>query len=322
MSSIAATVRQSSAWHRPLMIFAGAMAVSTVVSLIGLAVDDRTLVGSPIWLKPLKFSISLVLYSVTWAWLISLRPKASRMLWWTGTLLASAAAIEMVVIIGQTIRGHRSHFNVTNPLDATLWGIMGTTIAVLWLGNLVAVLLLAFQRLGDRPQLWALRLGMVISLVGMGLGFLMTGPTAEQQAALRSGAVTVVGAHSVGVPDGGPGMPVTNWSTTGGDLRIPHFVGMHALQALPLFVLLLGLLATRLPTLRDSRVRLRLVLTFGLGYAGLLALVTWQALRGQPLVRPDGATLLGLGVLVAAVLVGAVLSLRAAGGRDVEAVAV
>ena len=81
---------------------------------------------------------------------------------------------------------------------------------------------------------WALRLGLIIAMVGMGEGFLMTNPTAQQLAGWQAGeAVTIAGAHSVGVPDGGPGLPVVNWSTTGGDLRIGHFVGMHALQVLP-----------------------------------------------------------------------------------------
>ncbi len=313
MASFTGILRRSVGWHRPLMIYSAAMVVVAVVAAIGLLVDDRVLVGAPIWLKPFKFAVSFVAYGVTWAWLMSLRPKASRVLWWVGTVLVGAAAIEMMIIVGQVVRGQRSHFNVATPFDAALFSIMGATIVVLWLGTLAAVLLLAFQRLGDRPQQWAIRLGMVISLIGLGLGFLMIGPTPQQQDADRAGTATVIGAHSVGVPDGGPGMPVTGWSTTGGDLRIPHFVGMHALQALPLFVLLVGLLATRVPRLRDARVRLGLVWTFGLGYAGLVALVTWQALRGQPLVHPDAATLTALGVLVAGVLAGVVLSLRTPG---------
>jgi hypothetical protein len=104
-------------------------------------------------------------------------------------------------------------------------------------------------------------------------------------------------------------MALTGWSTVGGDLRIPHFVGMHALQVLPILLLVLGVLAVRIPALRDPAVRGRLVLVAGAGYTGLLALVTWQALRGQPLIHPDALTLTALAVVVVGTMVGAVVAL-------------
>ncbi len=284
------------------MFFAAAMAALAVVSAGGALLDDRVLVGAPIWLKPFKFSVSFTIYAVTLAWLLSLLPRGRRVARWAGTVIVVAGSAEMVIIVGQVLRGRRSHFNVATPLDTALWSTMGATIVVLWVATLVIGLALLRARIPDRATAWAIRLGILLALAGMAVGFLMTQPTAAQERQLDAGLRDAAGAHSVGVPDGGPGLPVTGWSTTGGDLRIPHFVGMHALQVLPLLALLLTVLATRRPL--DPTRRLRLVVLAGGLYAGLLALLTWQALRGQPLLRPDAATLGAAGLLLGAAVAG------------------
>ncbi|MCX5377254.1 hypothetical protein [Streptomyces sp. NBC_00091] len=287
---------------------------------VGLLVDDRVLVGAPIWAKPLKFSVSFVGYSLSLAWMISLlgraRPRLRRPAWWAGTVVAAASAVEMLLITTQVVRGARSHFNNATPFDARLYQTMAVTVVVLWVATLVVAVLLFRARIADRATTWSIRIATVLALAGAGLGFLMTQPTAEQRAAAVDDA-PVVGGHSVGVPDGGPAMPLTGWSTTGGDLRVPHFIGMHALQLLPLLVLALAALATRSVRLRDERVRLRLTLVAGGGYAAVLGLLTWQALRGQPLVHPDGTTLGAAAAILLAGGLGALLSLRG-GAAPVE----
>lgn len=303
-------VKRTLAWHPPLMWFSGAMLFTTALSVGGLCLDHRTLVGAPLWMKPLKFSISFGLYAFTWAWMISLQSRSASSIRWavrSGTILAVTSTIEMVVIIVQTVRGQQSHFNYATAFDSAMWLVMQSTVVVLWLANLLGALLLMRvhnfvpQRAGkhDRSRSAAVRFGALISIPGMSLASLMALPTAEQQSALHAGTVLhIVGAHSVGAPDGGPALPITGWSTGGGDLRIPHFVGLHALQLLPLFVMALGVLAKRWPRFQDESVRLRLVRLAACLYAALVTLLTVQALRGQPLLRPDAWTLGALALLL------------------------
>lgn len=310
--AVPGAVRRAVAWHRPLMLLTALMMATTVLSIGGLLVDDRILNGDPIWLKPFKFSISIAIYAATWTWMLSLQQRTRRWVWWSSTAIAILAGLEMVIIIGQVLRGRASHFNATSALDTTLFTIMGAAITGLWVLNLIQGVVLPRERLAERPLALAIKFGVAIGVVGIGLAFLMTGPTAEQVHALQHDLpVEAIGAHSVGVPDGGPGMPITGWSTTGGDLRIPHFVGIHAMQALPLLAMGLAALSRNYPRLGSTAVRSRLVLTGAATYAGLLALVTWQALRGQPLIAPDGWTLLAAGALAAVAVLGVRWSIAA-----------
>jgi hypothetical protein len=85
---------------------------------------------------------------------------------------------------------------------------------------------------------------------------------------------------------------------------------MHALQLLPLLLLALVALAPRFPRLGDPRVRLRLMVVASGAYAAVVALVAWQALRGQPLIHPDGATLTAAALVLAATAAGTYAALR------------
>ncbi len=275
--------------HAALTVLGVGMALLTILFVILAFTDPRSITGAPAWLKPAKFGVSIALYTLTLAWLLGFVDTSRRWKSWLvrglGWTIALALVAEMIPIILQVLRGTTSHFNVGTAFDAFWWSLMGIAISVLWVAHLLVTALLLFQKL-ERPAFaWSLRLGLILTLLGMALGFLMVSPTAQQRAGWAQGeAVTVVGAHTVGLADGGPGMSVTGWSTRGGDLRVGHFVGMHALQVLPL----LGwfIVQRRLTT----RQRVALVWTAGLGYLGLMLLVTAQALRAQPLLEPDWLT--------------------------------
>ncbi|MBQ0904418.1 hypothetical protein [Micromonospora sp. U21] len=284
-------LRRAAHWHRPLMVFVYAMAVLTVISAVGIAVDSRVLTGSPIWLKPFKFAVSFVVYGTTLAWMLSLLPRRSRVAEWAGTVIVAMALIEMVVIVGQVLRGTTSHYNGTSPLNAALFTAMGAAIMVLFAAHFVIGIVVLLRRIPDRAAARAVGWGLGLSLLGMLAAVPMVLPMQEP------GIDGVSGAHAVGVLDGGPGLPLVGWSTTGGDLRIGHFVGLHALQALPILAILLSrFLGTRL----DEHTRARLVAVAGGAYGVLTVLLTWQALRGQPLLRPDALTLAAVAALVVA----------------------
>lgn len=270
------------------MIFVSVMAVLAAVCAVGILVDSRVLTGAPIWLKPFKFAVSFVLYGATLAWMLTLLPRRSRAAEWAATVVVAMAVVEMVVIVGQVVRGQTSHFNGTSALNSALFSVMGAAIMVLFLAHLLIGIVLLIRRIPDRAAATAVGWGLGLSLLGMLAAIPMVLPMQEP------GIDGISGAHSVGVIDGGAGLPVVGWSTTGGDLRIGHFVGLHALQALPILAILLSRFATRL----DERTRVRLLVVAGAAYGVLTVLLTWQALRGQPLLRPDAVTLAAVAALV------------------------
>ncbi|MFI7703157.1 hypothetical protein [Nonomuraea sp. NPDC049480] len=310
-------LKVASSWHGPLTYCAAAMAVLALASALGLVVDGRTLMGQGVWLKPFKFAVSFGLYAITLAWMIGQVGRWRRTLWWLGTVaVAGFVCPEIAAITFQAARGVPSHFNFSTGLDETVFMIMGGAAYLGWLMTFAMGIFLVTQRRVDRAMAWAIPLGLVISLAGMSVGYLMTAPTPDQAHDLADGlSLATIGAHSVGAPDGGASMPVTGWETGAGDLRVAHFVGLHALQVLPLLAMGLRLLSRRLPVLASAATRTALVIVAAFGYAGLTGLVLWQAQRGQALVNPDALTLQAAAVLVGLVSAGAAVILAVSARR-------
>jgi hypothetical protein len=310
--------RSTELWRRnpPLVALVLAMLVVAAVALLGLVVDPRVITGAPAWMKPLKFAVSIAIYSATLLWMLTFIPERPRLVALISWGVFLAFGIEMTLLVTQVLRNTTSHFNVATSFDAAVFTTMGAAIAGLWLLNAIVAFLLARRRFAEAPIVWGVRMGLIAGLLGMAVAFLMTQPTPEQDSLIAAtGSSSIVGAHAVGVADGGPGLPVVGWSTEGGDLRVAHFVGLHGLQILPV----LGLALARFgPTWLPMRDRSRLVGVASAFWIALVLLLTWQALRGQPLIAPDALTLSAIGLLIAimAAATGAVLApARRAGAR-------
>ncbi len=86
---------------------------------------------------------------------------------------------------------------------------MAVAISVFWFAELYVTVRAFRQPFATPARTWAIRLGLVGALLGGATGYRMAQPTPEQRASLQAGRpAAVIGAHAVGVPDGGPGLPV------------------------------------------------------------------------------------------------------------------
>jgi hypothetical protein len=261
----------------PLTAVGIVMLVAFAASAIAMAVDPSQILGAPRWLKPAKFASSSAIYAFTLAWIVTWLPDRRRLTAIVGGVTAVVLALEVGIIDVQAARGVTSHFNQATALDASLFAIMGTAIVVLWVAAMVLTVALFRHRFEDATFGWALRLGMLLTVLGQGTGALMTIPSSGQLEAARRTGLQVSGSHTVGAPDGGPGLPITGWSREHGDLRVPHFVGMHAVQLLPAIAWAIGLVAS-------GAGRRPAVFVAAAGYYALFAILLAQALAGHPLV--------------------------------------
>ena len=295
----------------PLTAVGMLMLVVAGAALVGISVDPRVITGAPAWLKPFKFAISTAVYSLTLAWIfqyLSDCPRVRRVVGWTTAIVF---VLEVAIIDMQAWRGTTSHFNVSTPLNITLFLIMGVAIMAQTFVSIAVAVALWRQRFADQALGWALRLGMTLTIIGALTGPLMTRPTKAQLADARAGlGMTIAGAHTVGGPDGGPGVPVTGWSREHGDLRVPHFLGLHAIQVLAIIAFLLR------GWRRRDTARVRVMLAAAASYTLLFLLLLGEALRGHSLITPDAMAFASIAIWAVATVW--VLSWIIVGSREVS----
>ncbi|NUT34475.1 MAG: hypothetical protein HOV79_15500 [Hamadaea sp.] len=290
-----------------MMINVTLMLVLVAVSAAGLVIDDRVLLGESVWVKPLKFGLAFALYSGALAWLLTRLHKAPRLGWWTGTVFAVAATAEVAGITVQAARGTYSHFNANfaDSVTVAMTQLFTYGVAAILLAQLVIAGVVLAQRSLTKPLTRAVRYGIGLATVGMLVPVWWMITNAHERVVVDANGtrITMYQGHGIGDLDG-HGMFLTNWSVTGGDFRVPHFVGLHGIHFLLLTAFVLGRLARTVPALRDDTVQARLMTVAGLAYTGLLAVLVWQAGRGQSLIHPDAATLLGFAAVALVAVAG------------------
>ena len=233
-------------------------------ALVALPFDKRKILGINPWIKPLKFDLSILIVFVTIAAILTGFERYAVARTWIAAAISISLSVENLLISLQSFRGVRSHMNESTPFDKRVWGTMGLGLGVF---VLAAVSLVALAFIGHlkwpAAVTWGVRLGLLAFLVG----------SVEGQPMVNNGG------HTVGAPDGVPGLPFLNWSKAFGDLRIAHFFGVHSLQAFPL----LGLLISY--TSLSQQFQISGVVAGSAIYAAIVWSMYRQALEGRPLLH-------------------------------------
>lgn len=243
--------------NEPLYYFGLLCLVAALLCLLLTRVTQTQVLGTNAWYKPFKFFLSTAIFVWSMAWYTAYLGDTRAVTWYSWGLIALFGFEDLYIAI-QAGRGQLSHFNISTPWYAGVYGAMalaavGISVWTAYIGALF------FQRdFPDLPPayLWGIRIGILLfvlfSMQGLTMGARLT--------------------HTIGGPNGSHGLPALNWSRTHGDLRVAHFMGMHALQVLPVLAYYV---------LKD----VKLTLLSGVLYGLAATLLFIQAMQGKPLFR-------------------------------------
>jgi hypothetical protein len=277
-STMGAIALDTAAWTEPpartlesiAFQAAAIMLAFAVPTLAALLLDDRQLHGVSVWDKPLKFELSLALHLLTLGLLSrtqSALAAGSRRMRAAYLVSAFAAFGETAYIVLQAARARDSHFNFTTAVESFMYAMMGLgATALVVCAFIIGLGISRGAKSGIGAGIrdgaaWGLMLGAVGTLITAGV--------------MSTGLLDGPGHWVGGVHSDAHGLPLTGWSTTGGDLRVGHFFATHMMQALPL----VGWWADRwLPQRARQLVRVAAAIM-----ATIVVFTFTQAVRGQPL---------------------------------------
>lgn len=233
--------------------------ICLVVGLIFLLltrISHTQVLGINAWIKPAKFAFSTWLYAWAMGWYCQYLVLFNLSIFgWSVSVLLG---LEIVYIAFQAARGQLSHFNLSTPVTAALYSMMAIAATLVTVYTAFVAIQFAAGNHVPLPNYYvqsiqyALWLFVVFAFEGFVMGSKLT--------------------HTIGGAMGGKGLPLLNWSTEFGDPRVAHFIGMHALQLLPLLAFYV---------LKDTRLTFAAAILYG-----ILALFTLvQALQAKPFMK-------------------------------------
>ncbi len=230
-----------------------------LLSIVFLILAKNTSVqvyGVNAWYKPFKFAFSTLTFVWAMAWYCYYLPNFNITLFnWSVIVLLG---FEIVYIAFQASKGQLSHYNISTPVYSALYSMMALAASAVTIYTAYVGFLFFKYSFPELPTyyVWAIRFGIIIFVIFSFQGFAM-GSRLN---------------HSVGALNDNSNIFILGWSKIVGDLRVSHFIGMHALQVLPFLSFYF---------LKNSKLTLVLSLVYGL----LATLSLIHAFKGKPLIK-------------------------------------
>ena len=213
---------QSISWTSKFLVIYGLfMLLALILTYAWSFNDDRLIRDVGVWVKPMKFMAATALFAWTTVWVIKVansQVDQSETFSWIAALLISTSLFEVVYISYQASQAAASHYNVSDPFHAFMFGVMG----------LAAVGLTASQA-WLAWEIWKEQRGadMPVETLGVIIGLVLT-------FVLSTISGFMLGGHQ---PPAGQGLPVVGWHAVK-DIRPAHFLAVHAQQLIPLWGLM------------------------------------------------------------------------------------
>jgi hypothetical protein len=216
---------QSLSWASKFLVSYGLIMLLALVFCYVWSLSDHRLIREVgVWVKPMKFMLSTALFALTTAWVLKVAHSDLDQMPvypWIVALLVLTSLFEVVYISYQASQGSASHYNVSDPFHAFMFGVMA-----------VAAVGLTFSQAWLAWEIWNEQKGadLRVETLGVIIGLTMT-------FVLSTISGFMLGGNQ---PPSGQGIPIVGWHLYK-DIRPAHFLGVHAQQLIPLW----GLIAAK-----------------------------------------------------------------------------
>lgn len=244
--------------NETLFFFGLVCLVFSFFFLILTKVTNTQVFGVNAWYKPFKFAFSTLTFVWAMAWYCYYLPNFNFQFFnWTMIILLG---FEIIYIAIQAGRGQLSHYNMSSSFYATMYSLMAIAATLVTIYTTYVGYLFFKHTFPTLPNyyVWAIRLAIILFVIFSFEGFVM-GSRLN---------------HSVGALNDNSNWFILGWSKTVGDLRVSHFIGMHALQIIPIFSFYF---------LKSTK--WTIILSMVYGFLALLTLI--QAIKGKPLIKQN-----------------------------------